>query len=205
MTKALILVDIQNDFLPGGALEVKKGDEILPLVNKLVDLPFDLIVATQDWHPSDHGSFAEKYGKHPGQHVKLGGVDQILWPVHCVQESFGAELSSELNVQKVQKTFFKGTEKDIDSYSTFFDNGHKKSTGLEDYLLSKGITDVYLAGLATDYCVKFSALDAIKLGFNTYVVVDACRGINLKEGDVETALKEIIASGGHIISSEKIF
>lgn len=204
MSTALIIVDLQNDFLPGGAMPVKEGDKILPVVNKLLQHPFDFIVATKDWHPADHGSFAEVHGKMPGEHVNLGGVDQILWPVHCVQGSFGAEFSPKWNWSNVGKVFQKGTDKNIDSYSTFFDNGHKKSTGLENYLKSHGITDVYIAGLAMDYCVKYSALDALKLGFNTYVIVDACRAINIKAGDEERALKEIEEAGGKLISSKDI-
>ena len=163
--KALILVDLQNDFLPGGALAVPEGDRVIPVANKL-QAHFDLVVATRDWHPPDHSSFAANHhGQKPGDWIDLDGVSQILWPPHCVQNSHGADLAAGLDTSKVRKVFFKGTDPRIDSYSTFFDNRHLKSTGLGDYLRERGVDEVYLMGLATDYCVKYSALDARGLGF----------------------------------------
>lgn len=201
LRSALIIVDIQNDFLPGGALPVPLGDQVVPVINRLQDR-FDLIVATKDWHPAGHGSFVSSHpGHQPGDIVKLHGIDQILWPDHCVQNTPGAEFSSELDTQKIQKIFFKGTDPEIDSYSTFFDNQHLKSTGLSDYLRDHEVTDTYIVGLATDYCVKFSVLDATQEGFNTYVIKDACRGMGQHPGDVETAFEEMKASGAHILSS----
>jgi nicotinamidase/pyrazinamidase len=202
--KALIIVDIQNDFLPGGALAVKEGEKVIPVINQLMRAPFDLIVATQDWHPADHGSFAKTHGKAIGEHVLLDGIDQILWPVHCVQESKGAELSNSLHTKLIQKTIRKGTDKNIDSYSTFFDNEHRKSTGLSQFLKDQGVDEVYLAGLATDYCVKYSALDALKLGFKTHVIADACRAVNLRPDDGEKALQEIREAGGEVIHSKDV-
>lgn len=202
--KALIVVDVQNDFIPGGNLAVKEGDEIIPLINELVQHPFDIIVATQDWHPQNHGSFAVNHKKQPGEVVQLAGIRQILWPVHCVQDTFGAEFAQGWDTSKIHKVFHKGTDQNIDSYSTFFDNGHRKSTGLESYLHNYKITDIYIAGLATDYCVKYSVLDAIKLGFNTYVIVDACRGVNLHPTDSEHALNEMRALGAHLITTEDV-
>lgn len=202
--KALILVDLQNDFLPGGALAVKKGNEILPIVNKLLNEKFDLIVASKDWHPEDHGSFAVVHQKKPGDIIDLHGLKQILWPVHCVQGSHGAEFASGWDIGKIEKIFLKGSDKDIDSYSTFFDNGHRKSTGLDVYLREKNIDEVYFAGLATDYCVKFSALDALDLGYKTYIIADACRGVNLQEEDSNMALKEMEEAGAKIIFSNQI-
>lgn len=202
--KALLIVDLQNDFLPGGALGVKDGDQVIPLINKLANHDFDLIVASKDWHPEHHGSFAATHGKKPGEHVELKGLDQILWPVHCVQGSSGAEFSDKLNESKIEKIFFKGTEKDIDSYSAFFDNGHLKSTGLGDYLKSKDITGIYFVGLTTDYCVKFSVLDAAHLGFKTYVVVDACKPVNLQEGDDARALEEMKEVGAEITTTDDV-
>jgi len=158
MKKALILVDIQQDFLPGGSLAVKKGNEILPVVNSLLDRRFDLVVATQDWHPADHGSFAANQGKKVGEVIDLYGISQILWPIHCVQNTPGADFSPLLRLDKIDKVFHKGTDPTIDSYSTFFDNCHKRSTGLETYLRENGIQRVYIVGLATDYCVKYSAI-----------------------------------------------
>jgi len=202
--KALILVDIQNDFLPGGSLAVPDGDEILPVVNQLITLPFDEIIATKDWHPPHHKSFAATHGAEPGQRIMLRGLEQILWPIHCVQGTYGAEFSKGWNSQSVEKVFHKGTDESIDSYSTFFDNGHFKSTGLEAYLHACKVDEVYFAGLATDYCVKYSVLDALKLGFKTYVVVDACRGVNLKLQDSQEALDDIKAAGGILLTSNEV-
>jgi nicotinamidase/pyrazinamidase len=199
--KALIIVDVQNDFLPGGALAVKEGDQIIPLINRLQS-KFDLIVATQDWHPKDHGSFAGNHNKNPGEKIQLAGLEQILWPDHCVQETPGADFAADLKVEKIDKVFCKGTNKNIDSYSGFFDNGHKKSTGLGDYLKEKGVTEVYIVGLATDYCVKFTALDAVRLGYKTYLIVDACKGVNLKIGDVTHAIEGMQKAGVVIVKTD---
>lgn len=198
--KALIIVDVQNDFLTGGALAVKEGDQIIPLINRLQS-KFDLIVATQDWHPKDHGSFASNHNKNPGDKIQLVGLEQILWPNHCVQGTPGADFAADLKVEKIDKVFRKGTDKDIDSYSGFFDNGHKKSTGLGDYLKEKGVIEVYVVGLATDYCVKFTALDAVSLGYKTYLIIDACKGVNLKTGDVEHAIEEMQKAGVAIVKT----
>jgi len=196
--KALIIVDIQNDFLPGGALAVKDGDQIIPLVNRL-QRKFELIVATQDWHPNDHGSFASNHNRLVGEKIQLAGLDQILWPDHCVQDTMGADFAQKLNTKKIDKVFRKGTDKTIDSYSGFFDNGHRKSTGLEGYLKEKRATEVHIVGLATDYCVKFTALDAVSLGFKTIVILPACRGVDLKPGDVNAAIEEMQKKGVYII------
>lgn len=202
---ALILVDLQNDFIPGGALAVSEGDKIIPIIDKLIKQDFDLIVATKDWHPADHGSFASNHpGKKPGDRVELDRLVQILWPDHCVQNTHGSEFAKGWDTNCIQMIFYKGTDKHIDSYSTFYDNGHRKSTGLGEFLTEKGIKDVYVAGLATDYCVKYSVLDAIKLGFNVYVIEDACRGVNLKPGDSQHALNEMRQLGAHMITSEEL-
>lgn len=201
---ALIVVDIQNDFLTGGALAVKDGDQVIPIINQLLHGGFEVKVATKDWHPKDHGSFAITHGKQPGEIIQLEGIPQILWPTHCVQESYGAEFSPKLDVEQIESVFYKGTEKNIDSYSTFFDTELKKSTGLTDYLKDKNIKNVYIVGLATDYCVKYSVLDACQLGFNTYVIADACRGVNLQHGDANQALKEMAKAGAHIVYSEDL-
>ena len=205
MKRALILVDLQNDFLPGGALGIAGADAIIPVINQLIP-HFPLVVATQDWHPSDHVSFASNHpGKKVGDRIEIEGVEQILWPVHCVRNSLGAELSSALNQERIESFFFKGTDQMIDSYSAFFDNARRKSTGLADYLKSREVTSVYLAGLATDYCVLYSALDALYLGFQTTVISDACRAINLRPQDEELALAAVIARGGQVVSSQFIF
>ncbi len=198
--KALILVDLQNDFCPGGALAVPEGDLVIPLANQLMDA-FDLVIATQDWHPANHGSFAAMHlWRKPGQVIDLNGLPQVLWPIHCVQESFGAEFVKHLEIEKIDKIFPKGTDQGIDSYSGFFDNGHKKSTGLGDFLKEKEVTKVYILGLATDYCVKFTALDALGLGFETSLFVEACRGVNLNDGDVDKALAEMEERGVQMIA-----
>ena len=193
--KALILVDLQNDFLPGGALPVPDGNAVLPLANRL-QAYFELVVATQDWHPADHGSFAANHpGKRPGDVVDLDGLEQVLWPVHCVQNTAGAAFAKSLDLYRVVKIFQKGTDPRTDSYSGFFDNGRRRSTGLGDYLKEKGVSDAYVLGLATDYCVKYTALDARRLGFRTFVIEDACRGVGLKPGDLAKAVDEMRSSG----------
>jgi nicotinamidase/pyrazinamidase len=203
---ALILVDLQNDFVPGGALPVPEGDAVVPIANRLArDGGFDLVVATQDWHPPDHGSFAANHpGKKPGEVIDLHGLPQILWPVHCVQNTAGAAFLPGLDVGRVEKVFRKGTDPRIDSYSGFFDNGHRKATGLGEYLKSRGVTDVHVLGLATDYCVKFTALDARQLGFRTHLVEDASRGVNLKPADVQRAVEEMRAAGVAVMRSEGV-
>lgn len=201
--KALLLVDIQNDFLPGGALAVKNGGEILPIINNLVNYPFNLIVATKDWHPIDHSSFAATHNKLPGECIIINEMEQILWPLHCIQGTQGAEFHSILNTEKIDKIFYKGTDKVIDSYSAFYDNGHFKSTGLDKYLHDKGIKEIYIAGLTTDYCVKYSVLDALKLGFKVFVIMDACRGVDLKKNDSYKALEEMRNAGAGMITSDE--
>ena len=201
---ALILVDIQNDFLPGGTLAVPHGDEVVPLVDGLQQR-FDLIVATKDWHPSDHGSFAANHpGKNPGDRIVLDGIEQILWPVHCVQDTHGSEFAPSFDTSRIEHVFHKGTERNIDSYSTFFDNAHRRQTGLAHYLEKHGIKDIYLMGLALDYCVKYSALDARHLGLNTYVIVDGCRGIELNPGDIGRALEEMKDAGAILLKSSEL-
>ena len=199
--KALIIVDLQNDFMPGGPLGVPEARELAPLINKLMD-KFSLIIATQDWHPPHHCSFAKNhFGKKPGDTVQIKGGPQVLWPVHCVRDTPGAELVKELNKGPISSIFYKGTDESIDSYSAFFDNAHLRSTGLGDFLKSRNITEVYLAGVATDYCVLYSAIDALALGFKTFIILDACRGINLQPGNVDKALDQIIARGGKIVEA----
>ncbi|MFN2454432.1 MAG: bifunctional nicotinamidase/pyrazinamidase [Pyrinomonadaceae bacterium] len=181
---ALILVDIQNDFCPGGALAVTEGDEIVPVANELQKL-FPLVVATKDWHPANHSSFN-------------------IWPPHCIQESAGAEFVKELETSRIEKVFLKGTDQLIDSYSGFFDNEHLRSTGLGDYLKQRGVTNVTIAGLATDYCVKFTALDAVSSDFETIVVIDGCRGVEVNPGDTVRAIEEMREAGVRIIESREL-
>tara|TARA_R110002050_G_scaffold21259_6_gene59055 strand:+ start:6820 stop:7449 length:630 start_codon:yes stop_codon:yes gene_type:complete len=201
---ALIIVDVQNDFLPGGALAVGKGDEVIPVINKVQD-KFDLIVATQDWHPANHGSFAANHeGKKVGESISLNGLDQILWPVHCVENSIGADFHKSLDKQNWREVFKKGSNPVVDSYSGFFDNGRKEKTGLGDFLKANGIENVFVTGLAADYCVKFTVLDALDLGFNTYLIADATKGVNLSPNDTLEAFKEMETQGAILVSSSSL-
>lgn len=196
---ALIIVDVQNDFIPGGALAVPEGDKVVPIINRLQP-NFDLVVATQDFHPAGHGSFASSHaGKKPGDITRLAGLPQILWPDHCVQGTPGVEFVNELETARVARIFQKGTDPGIDSYSGMYDNGHQKSTGLAEYLKEQGITDLYLVGLATDYCVKFTALDAVKEGFKVHVIREACRGVNLLPRDVDRSVDQMRKAGVEIV------
>jgi nicotinamidase/pyrazinamidase len=202
--RALILVDVQNDFLPGGALAVPHGDEVIPIANRLQER-FELVVATQDWHPARHGSFASCYpGKKPGDLSELAGLSQVLWPDHCVQGTAGADFAKALEMNRVEAIFRKGTDPRIDSYSGFFDNGHRKATGLGDYLKGRGATDVCVLGLATDYCVKFTALDARQLGFGVALVEDGSRGVELRPGDVAAAIEEMRKAGVEVVRSTEV-
>ncbi|MBC3541572.1 bifunctional nicotinamidase/pyrazinamidase [Rufibacter sediminis] len=200
--KALLLIDIQNDFIPGGALAVPEGDAILPIVNALQP-QFDVVVATQDCHPANHKSFASQHaGKQVFETTQLNGLEQVLWPDHCVQGTPGAEFSAQLDMYRVEAIFRKGTDPEIDSYSGFFDNGHLKSTALAEYLKGKGVTEVYLVGLAADFCVYFTALDALKEGFTTYFIEDATRAIS-SEG-YQKAKAEVQAKGGTFLQSASL-
>jgi nicotinamidase/pyrazinamidase len=202
--KALVIVDIQNDFLPGGALEVKEGDEIITVVNKLQS-KFDLVVATQDWHPANHESFASNCPNGAvGDLVDLHGLPQVLWPDHCVQDTWGAEFAEALDISLVQQVFRKGADATVDSYSGFFDNGKKKDTGMSFYLRSREVEQLYIVGLATDYCIKFTALDAVNLDFNTTVIVDAIKAVNLHPGDQDNAIKTMRRAGIQIKPSDEL-
>jgi nicotinamidase/pyrazinamidase len=199
--KALILVDIQNDFLPGGALAVPDGDAVIPVANRLQPA-FPLVVATHDWHPANHGSFAASHpGKKVFEQIELNGLPQTLWPVHCVKNTPGAALAANLEQERIAKIFQKGTDPGIDSYSGLFDNGHRKSTGLGEWLKEKGATEIFVCGLATDYCVKFTALDAVQFGFKTFLIEDASRGINIRPDDVKNAIAEMKSAGVTVVQS----
>jgi len=202
--KALILVDIQNDFLPGGALAVPDGDAVVPIANRL-QTAFPLVVATQDWHPANHGSFAINHpGKKTFEQIDLNGLPQTLWPVHCVQNTPGAAFPAGLKQDRIAKVFQKGTDARVDSYSGLFDNGHRKSTGLGEWLKQKGVTEVFVCGLATDYCVKFTALDAVLFGFKTFLIEDASRGVSLRPDDVKNAIADMNRAGVVIVQSGDI-
>ncbi|MBL8879656.1 MAG: bifunctional nicotinamidase/pyrazinamidase [Phycisphaerales bacterium] len=202
--RALIIVDVQNDFLPGGALAVRAGDEIIGPINR-IQQKFDLILATQDWHPADHQSFAANHaGTKPGDMVTLNGLPQVLWPVHCVQRTHGAELAAALQKYRFARIFLKGTHADVDSYSGFYDNGRTHSTGMAEFLHQRGVYEVCVCGLATDYCVKFTALDAAREEFRTSVLADACRGVELNPGDVQRALDELRTAGVAIRITDQV-
>lgn len=201
MNRALICVDIQNDFLPGGALAVPKGNAVVPVANQVIP-KFDLVIATQDWHPADHQSFASQHERHSiGDVIRLGEVDQVLWPDHCVQGTAGAEFASDLCLPADMVVFRKGTDREVDSYSGFFDNDRRSATGLESYLREQQVQCVYVLGLATDYCVKFTALDARRLGFQAVLIEDGCRGVNLRSGDSTQAVEEMADHGVRMTDS----
>ena len=200
--KALIIVDMQNDFCPGGALAVENGDTIVPGINKIAE-NFKIVVTTQDWHPRDHGSFASNHhSAKPFEIGTLSGRSQILWPDHCVQETQGAQFHPELNV--ISRNFVKGTNPAADSYSGFFDDDGA-STGLHEFLQSNNVSHVYVCGLATDYCVKFTAFDALKQGYSTTVIEDLCKGVNMEPDDSQKTLAELRKAGATISSSAQLF
>tara|TARA_R110000868_G_scaffold37111_4_gene131375 strand:+ start:65245 stop:65868 length:624 start_codon:yes stop_codon:yes gene_type:complete len=201
--KALILIDVQNDFCPGGKLAVPNGDEIIQPINRIIPL-FGHVIQTQDWHPKDHLSFASNHnGKSEYESIELNYGEQVLWPNHCVQGSFGAEFHSELNTKATQLTVRKGFRKEIDSYSGFTENDHKTKTGLDGFLSSLNINQLFLCGLATDFCVKWTALDARKLGYDVYVIEDAVRAIDLNNS-LSIAISEMLDKGVHFVQSENI-
>ena len=202
--RAVILVDLQYDFCPGGALAVARGDETIAVANRLMP-HFSTVVATQDWHPAAHKSFAvNNPGTQVGDLIDLGGVRQVMWPSHCVQDSRGAELHHDLDRTRLTQVFQKGTDSQIDSYSGFFDNGHAKATGLGPWLHERWVKQLYILGLATDYCVKFTALDARQLGFDVWLIEDGCRAVDLKPGDGERAIAELKGAGVAIVDSGSI-
>lgn len=199
--EALIIVDVQNDFCPGGALAVNDGHAVVPVINNIAP-HFPLIVATQDWHTSDHASFASSHpGRAPFDTITLDGIEQTLWPDHCVMGTPGAQFHPDLVTTRVSLILRKGNNRSIDSYSAFLENDRRTVTGLNGYLRDHGIDTITIAGLATDYCVYFSATDAHDLGFRTRVVVDACRGIDTPPGSMEVTLHKMKDKGIELINS----
>ncbi len=200
----LMVVDVQNDFCPGGALAIQDGDRVIPVINQIQPI-FDTIIATQDWHPPDHVSFA---AKHPGKNVyeiiDIDGISQVLWPPHCISGSMGAAFHPDLETKRFKFILRKGMNPNLDSYSVFLENDRKSPTGMDGYLRSQEITRVFLSGLATDYCVLYSALDAVSSGFETIVVLDACCGVDVPEGNIEKAIRLMKRSGVKIISSSEL-
>ncbi len=200
--KVLILVDLQNDFVAPGALPVPQGNEVVEVANRIAH-HFDVVIATQDWHPADHQSFASQHpGLSIGSTFELNGLPQVAWPDHCIQGTHGADFLPSLDLRPIHRVFRKGMNRQIDSYSGFYDNGHLQSTGLGEYLQDIGATAVYVMGLATDYCVRFTALDSVGLGFPTFLILDGCRGVNLHPGDVDRAVEEMRKVGVVIRQSQ---
>lgn len=198
---ALILVDLQNDFMPGGALAVPEGDATVPVANRLM-AKYPLVVATQDWHPAGHGSFAESHpGAGPGAMGELAGRPQVLWPTHCVQGTPGASFHSGLDVAGIHAVIRKGEDLLVDSYSGFFDNGGKRATGMTALLRTASVTAVDVMGLATDYCVRFTAQDAALEGFRVRLLLEGCRGVELHGGDIDAALRELVADGVQLVTA----
>lgn len=199
---ALLIIDVQNDFIPGGSLAVPGGDEIVPIINGIMDR-FELVLATQDWHPENHMSFASNHpGKKPFEQIVHQGLDQTLWPDHCVQETSGADFHPALRTGPIETIIRKGMEPDIDSYSGFFDNGHKKSTGLSGYLKEKGSPTLYCCGLAADVCVYFTIKDALKTGFTVKLIADATRALD--DGKFAEMNKELMHLGMESVNSASL-
>ncbi len=197
-TKALIVVDVQNDFCPGGALAVDEGDRVVPVINQLMG-QFEHVVLTQDWHTANHSSFASQHpGKAPFDDIEMDYGSQRLWPDHCIQGSHGADFHPELNLMPAELIIRKGFRTPIDSYSAFFENDHTTPTGLTGYLRERGLSELTFVGLATDFCVAYSALDAVGQGFSARVLLEACRGIDLM-GSMETMIGKMKAAGVDVI------
>ncbi|WJK07334.1 bifunctional nicotinamidase/pyrazinamidase [Pseudomonas fluorescens] len=200
---ALLVIDVQNDFIPGGQLAVPEGDLVVPLINRLAG-QFKQVVISQDWHPAGHASFASSHpGRQPYDLIQLPYGEQTLWPDHCIQGSRGAEFHSGLDLPHAQLIIRKGCNPDIDSYSAFLEADRVTTTGLAGYLKERGIDTVYMVGLALDFCVMFSALDARAAGFNTFVVLDACRAIDLN-GSLATAIERMQVAGVGLIQSTEL-
>lgn len=200
MLKTLIITDVQRDFMPGGALGVPGADAIIPIINALIP-KFDHVFAVRDWHPPHHVSFASTHNKHPGERIRIGDVEQILWPDHCLQNESGSKFAKELHRDRIEAEFHKGSDPKVDSYSAFFDSSRRRATGLGDHLKKHKLTHLYFVGVATDYCILYSVLDAIELGFEVAVILDACRPINRSPGDEQRAVDQMQANGAKILTS----
>ena len=200
---ALLIIDVQNDFCPGGALAVAGGDAVVPVINAVAPR-FGRVIATRDWHPAGHVSFASRHGHDVGSTASIDGIDQMMWPDHCVQGTRGAEFHPDLDIRPIDLIVHKGTSVDLDSYSGFFENDHSTPTGLEPYLKGLGIREVFVCGLATDYCVYFTAMDAVKTGFTTRVIADAVRGVDQPDGNIERTIGDMKSAGVEFIDSATI-
>jgi nicotinamidase/pyrazinamidase len=202
--RALLLIDLQNDFMPGGSLAVRGGDEVVPVANALMPR-FTLVVATQDWHPADHRSFAANNpGTAPGDLVELDGVPQVMWPPHCVQDTDGAGFHPDLRVVDIDHVTRKGTDPAVDSYSGFFDNARRHATGLDAFLKDRDVDEIVVMGLATDYCVRATCLDGAELGYAVTLVEDGCRAVDLAAGDGDLAIAQMAAAGVALAGSVDI-
>ena len=202
--RALLVIDVQNDFCPGGSLAVEQGDQVVPVVNALMPR-FSLVVATQDWHPPDHVSFASSHsGLKPLDVVQADGIEQVLWPDHCVQGTRGAELHPRLDARRIGLLLRKGMRTVLDSYSAFFENDRRTDTGLRHYLKGMKVRELVICGLATDYCVLASAMDARRLGFRVSLVSDACRGVDLPKGSVASAVETMTKAGVRVTTSGEL-
>lgn len=198
--KTLIIVDMQHDFMPGGALPVARANEIIPVINRILP-KFDHVIAVIDWHPRAHVSFASAHRRQVGEVIEVEGNRQVLWPDHCIQETRGAHLAHGLEKGAIEEIFHKGSDPKIDSYSVFFDNVGKRETGLRAYLKKWGLTDLYFVGVATDYCILYSVLDALKLGFKATVIQAACRAICLNPDDEANAFDAMARAGATLLKS----
>lgn len=199
MGHCLIITDIQNDFCPGGPLAVAEGNRIIPAVNAMSPR-FHKCVATQDWHPPGHVSFASTHSRKPYEVISANGIQQVLWPDHCVPGTPGADFHKDLDLRPVDLIICKGNDLRVDSYSAFLENDKKTATGLHYYLRGMGLTNLHFCGLATDFCVYFSALDAVAMGFRATVLLEACRGVDVPAGNVDRAVRDMRDRGIHILT-----
>lgn len=207
MNQALLLVDLQNDFCPGGSLAVHEGDIAINVANQAIAYCHAVnypVIASKDWHPANHKSFASQSGTKIGELGVLNGLPQVWWPDHCVQESPGSEFHPDLTVRKIDKIIYKGQNPELDSYSAFFDNGRQQNTGLDQWLKDNNINKLIIMGLATDYCVKFTVLDALALGYEVDVLVDGCRGVNINADDSQKALDEMVSNGAKLVALNQL-
>lgn len=202
--RALIVVDVQNDFCPGGALQIKDGDSIIPLINRIMER-FDLVVATQDWHPQDQVSFASNnFGKNIYDQIDISGIAQTLWPDHCIQGTKGAEFHDDLDLSKFSLILRKGMNPLVDSYSAFIENDRNTETGLAGYLKALKVREIFICGLATDYCVYYSAMDSLRYRFRCNVIIDATRGLDLPDRSIDAVVSEMKDKGISVISSDEL-
>lgn len=200
MTKTcLLLIDLQNDFLPGGALAVPGGDQVISVANQMIR-DFDIVIASQDWHPSNHGSFVSQHpDRKVGDTFLWNGASQVVWPDHCVQGTYGAAFPSELDVSKISQLVTKGEDPNVDSYSAFFDNAKMRATRLHVLLQSLEVDTIHMMGLATDYCVRATALDALELGYRVTLHTKGCRGVEIQPGDCVKAIEEMALNGVEVL------